>query len=133
MGESKWISRGRLAPQGGEKGLVSARAYDITIARAHDRCTVSLSGEIDFAATLELSQQLDEAARQCNGRLVFDLDEVTHIDSEGIKALIRAVNQVKRNDGSAEVVRCSRIARRVIEIVGIEEMMGLAHDPDPRI
>ena len=92
-------------------------------------CKVTLAGEIDYAASLAISRELDSAV-DCRGTtIVFDLQDVTLIDSEGIKLLLRAFRRASDLSKRARVVRCSSAARRVIRLAGAERLLGMLDRP----
>lgn len=104
-------------------------ASQIVVARGRDALTVHLYGEIDFAASLELSPRLDDVLGDFSGELRFDLQEVTLLDSEGMKMLIRAADLVRKRQGQAHVVRCSRPVRRILSLTGLNELLEVSDSP----
>jgi len=102
------------------------------VLRESNAWRVSLAGDIDYAASIELAPELAEIIRKCDTELLFDLSEVTLIDSEGIKLLIAAYAAMRDKQGCARVVNCSRPALRVLHLVGVDDMLGLsAGQPSP--
>ena len=107
---------------------MEALPFGIKVIRESDVQTVYLSGELDFLATLELTPQLDDIARYCSGETLFDLEQVTLIDSEAIKMLLRAFALVINRRGLARVIRCSERACRIIKIAGADAIFGMQDD-----
>ena len=99
--------------------------YHMEVAREPNAWTVSLSGDVDYAASIELAPQLAGIVDECETELLFDLGGVTLIDSEGIKTLLRAYAQMHDKDGAARIVNCSQPARRVLHLVGVDDMLGV--------
>jgi anti-anti-sigma factor len=64
--------------------------------------TVHLSGEIDCAASLALAPQLDELTQSCAGDLLFDLEGVTLMNSEGLKLLLASRTKMQRSRARRE-------------------------------
>ena len=112
---------------------MSTPPYRITFTHGAGSWTVSLSGEIDYAASIELTPQLDEVMEDCSGELLFDLEDVTLLDSEGLKVLLRALDRMRRKQSDARVVRCSKSAQRVFHLTGLQELLGpeCRHSRDP--
>lgn len=102
---------------------VHAPYYKITVVPGREKCTIHLSGEIDYAASLELNGLLREFLADNVSELDFDLGEVTLIDSEGIKVLAVALEQMQIKRGTAAIVNCSGRALRIIKLAGMEEML----------
>ena len=103
--------------------------YEIVVALAHGESIVYLAGEIDFAATLALSPRVEEAAQDCRGDLLFDLENVTFIDSEGIKMLLVAAEIMRQRGSAARVVRLGEQVRRVFEMAGVADLLVLNDAP----
>ena len=99
--------------------------FRIDVSHTPGTWTVSLSGDVDYAASLELVPQLTDIADSCDSDLVFDLSNVTLLDSEGIKALLAAQARMRAKNGHMRVVRCSRSAQRVLRLVGVDDMLGV--------
>jgi len=78
---------------------------------------------VDYAASLELNTTLGNIVDRCDKDLLLDLGEVTMIDSEGIKMLLMVLARMREKRAHARVVKCSRIARRVIGLVGLDRVM----------
>lgn len=102
---------------------VHAPFYKITVMPGRDICTIHLSGEIDYAASLELHGLMGEFLASQVNELHFDLGEVTLIDSEGIKVLAAALEQMRTKRGRAAITNCSGRALRIIKLAGMEEML----------
>lgn len=104
---------------------MGAPAYRMTLKWASDSYTVLLSGEIDYAASLELQDKLNTVTQHCENELRFDLEGVTLIDSEGLKLLISALERMREKDGSAKIIRCSSSARRLMKLSGVGTLFGM--------
>jgi len=98
--------------------------YQMRSECASNSWTVCLSGEIDYAASLALGPDLDSIAQSCSGDLLFDLGQVTLLDSEGLKLLLGALGTMHRKDCTARVIRCSKSAERVLRLSGMGELLG---------
>jgi len=105
---------------------MNAPYYEIKVERDPSACTVSLSGDVDYAASLELAPQLSEIVEECDTELLLDLGDVTLIDSEGIKALMAAYVGMRDKDGEMRVINCSQSALRVLRLVGVDDMFGVS-------
>jgi anti-anti-sigma factor len=105
---------------------MNAPYYDIKVEWDPNACTVRLSGDVDYAASLELAPQLSEIVEECDTELVFDLSGVTLIDSEGIKALMAAHAGMRDKDAVMRVSNCSQSALRVLRMVGVDDMLGIS-------
>ena len=84
-----------------------------------------LEGELDLSVAEELEQQLLHALRRADERLCVDLSEVTYIDSSSVRALLRAAAIAHDRGKRVQVTSASGISRRVIELAGVEDILGL--------
>ena len=84
-----------------------------------------LQGELDLAVSEELEQRLLHALRRADERLCIDLSGVTYIDSSSVRALLRAAAIAHDRGKKVQVTRASGISRRVIELAGVEDILGL--------
>lgn len=101
-------------------------AFGVKVAKEPGNWLVSLSGEVDYAASLALNETLGEIADSCDKDLLLDLSDVTMIDSEGIKTLLMVLSRMREKQARARVVRCSRIAGRVIRLIGLDSIMEIS-------
>lgn len=102
---------------------MSTSLFKIDVVTEQEAYTVYLSGEIDYAASLKLMPLLDKLTHECECDLLFDLDEVTLIDSEGIKMLAQVFNRMYQKQRHARIVRCSERAVRIIKLAGMHELL----------
>ena len=99
--------------------------YEMRVIADPDAHTVQLTGEIDYASSLDLRPQLHELTANCCNNLLIDLNEVSFIDSEGIKTLIAMVSWMQERQGEARIVRCSPCVARVLKIVGLDYLLPI--------
>lgn len=83
---------------------------------------LSLTGELDLATVDTLSSALQEAVGHKPRVLIFDLAGLTFMDSSGIAMLLAAIPMVD----SVQVRNPSGIVRRVIELSGLAQTLGMA-------
>ena len=89
-----------------------------------DEVILRLSGDIDmlsapnFAAA---SIHLDGAA----ARIVFDMAEVTFMDSAGLSVLAGTMRRLERTGGSLRLRRPSRQVRQILTISGLDQLLTI--------
>lgn len=94
-----------------------------------DGTTVALSGELDIRTLASLRRALLDAAETAGGALRpvhVDLTGVTFIDSASIGLLITAKRRVEQSNTPFAIVGCSEHVRRVLEIMGLVTVFGIA-------
>src|SRR5436190_24389993 len=90
-----------------------------------DDSTVRLEGELDLAAADRLEKELLAAVDACAGELRVDLAGVTYLDSSAIRALLLASALASDDGKRLRVSGASGMSRRVLEIAGVDKVLGL--------
>src|SRR5689334_22464842 len=91
-------------------------------------CRIYVRGEIDLATVPELDLRLHHVIDTSPAHLVVDCHEVTFDDSTGVRALVNARKKLGARHRSLTVVNASPFVARVLEILGLTEMLGDAAD-----
>jgi anti-anti-sigma factor len=86
---------------------------------------VAICGEIEIATAADLSAALDEAIRTTAGPFVIDLANVGFVDSTGIACLMRARALLGRDDRTLGLICPPGSTRRVLDLVGMDELVAL--------
>jgi stage II sporulation protein AA (anti-sigma F factor antagonist) len=86
---------------------------------------VRMPTEVDLATAPALRDRLLAALDRDGVHLVVDAVDVSFMDSSGVNALVRARERAASLDGSMHVVTGSAGVRRVLEITGLDERLGL--------
>jgi anti-anti-sigma factor len=103
------------------------------MSKDHSRLTIDeagdgllrLVGEVDAATAPELARYLDNDPRV----RVLDMAQVTFIDSSGLKVLVIA-NRSRDASERITLRPVSPAARRVLELAGMTEWLGVAAEPE---
>lgn len=88
---------------------------------AEGRTVLAVTGEIDLSNVDDLSKQIDAAIKPTDS-LIFDLSDVSFMDSSGIALLLNTVNSV----ADAVVRAPSKQVRRVLEATGLTSVLRMA-------
>jgi stage II sporulation protein AA (anti-sigma F factor antagonist) len=81
--------------------------------------------EVDLATAPALWDELLRSIDRDGVHLVVDARDVTFMDSSGVNVLVRARERAAALDGSLHLVTRSPGVRRVLEITGLDERLGL--------
>ena len=95
-----------------------------------DVAVLVAGGEIDYAASPQLRERIDERIDAGGRRLVLDLSMVSFIDSTAIGVLVGAVMRLHElGEGSLLVVCTDENQRvlRIFEVAGIDSLIPLHH------
>ena len=99
-----------------------------------DEATVVLAvaGEIDIGTVDDLRRALSDVLTDSRPRrLVVDLAEVGFLESAGIAALMAAYRSGRAQQTAVTLCNCQPLARRVLEITGVDKVLMSAGDDQP--
>jgi anti-sigma B factor antagonist len=82
---------------------------------------IRLQGELDISNADSFRSAVEEVVAEAPGRLVFDLSELTFMDSSGIAVMVYAANNVE----AVELRHATTIVRRVVEATGLSDILRL--------
>jgi len=91
------------------------------VERSPDALTIAISGELDLASVDAVQTAVGDALQDGCGQLVLDLAGLTFMDSSGIALMLRTSKEV----GSMTVRNVTPIVRRVLEVTGLVDVLGL--------
>lgn len=89
------------------------------------RMTLAPRGELDLASAPSLKREIDALPWPHLEELVFDLAELTFIDSTGLSVLIRASQRAVTARLRFSVVRVPRQPRTLFTIAGVTDVLNL--------
>jgi anti-sigma B factor antagonist len=94
--------------------------------RPDGRLVIELGGELDIASLPDVTPRLDELLRSAPGPACLDLAELGFLDSSGVTMLVRLANHFQ----PLRTLRVSQPVRRVLEVLGLRDRLGLDEDAD---
>jgi anti-anti-sigma factor len=106
-----------MAELNGDAALVKV---DVRVDQAGE-LVVALSGELDSSNVASLEEALASVTAEPCPRLVFELDGLRFMDSAGIAVLVGAA----RKADDVQLRHPSPVVRRVIEITGLSDLLGM--------
>ncbi|GLH96624.1 STAS domain-containing protein [Phytohabitans aurantiacus] len=106
----------------GELGL----AVDIDEREGH--VLVKVRGVIDFWSAGPLQEQVNWALQDRRPHLVFDLQEVTFVDSTGLGLLVSVHRRAEAGGGWLHIARPDPLVRRVLEATNLDRLFHLYPD-----
>jgi anti-anti-sigma factor len=84
---------------------------------------VRLFGDFDHLAFGEVDVLLQGAQRDADADIVLDLRALDFMDSNGIRALIKAQARAEAVRGRFRVIRGPKNIQRVLELVGLDDRL----------
>jgi anti-sigma B factor antagonist len=97
----------------------------VDVSRKDGHAVVAVAGELDIATAPTLRAQLVELIEAAPVEVVVDVARLTFLGSTGINLLIGAAKQLERAGGSLRVQSATPVVRRVLEVSGVAEALGL--------
>ncbi len=95
--------------------------------------TLRVAGELDQSTVPELRQALGPCLEDPTGSVLVDLSECGFIDSTGLSLLIEAKRQLEDRQERFGVCCPDADVRRLLELTGIDEAVGLYDSRDEAI
>jgi|SRR3954470_14126839 anti-sigma B factor antagonist len=106
--------------------------FAVSLSTEGDDVVVEVAGEVDVLTAPGLRAAVHEAiARAGTGTVVLDLAGVTFLDSSGVQALLDGYHSAMVAGGRLTVRGARGTAYRVLQIVGLTRLLGLAPDGSP--
>jgi len=106
----------------------SGRRVGVTISFAAGNILLSIRGEIDLATAPDLAAVLGGVLDGRHGSVVLDLAEVEFLGLAGLLVIEDGAARVAGCGGRLTVRSPSRPARRILDLVGLAELVHVADD-----
>jgi anti-anti-sigma factor len=86
---------------------------------------VAISGEVDVGSEAQLQQSLLRIIRECPGKLMLDVSDVSFMDCAGLRALLATRRRAEMRGVSVRLIATSAAVRRIIELTGAQEALAM--------
>jgi anti-sigma B factor antagonist len=101
--------------------------FEVAVTAQAGRVVVEVSGDVDMLTAGRLREGLTEAVRVAGaGPVVVDLDRVPFLDSSGIQALLDGYHTAMVAGGTLTVRGAHGTVARVLQIVGLDQILGVS-------
>lgn len=107
--------------------------FSVDAHRDGDLQTVAVSGELDQGTVPELRVALSEPLAQTGIAVLVDLSDCNFIDSTGLSLLVEAKRRMSDERRRFGVCCPDEDVRRLLELTGIDEAVGLFGTKDEAI
>lgn len=98
--------------------------FDFEIDERADRVDVRVRGELDTQAVFRLEPTLDGLARDDPAKeVVFDLRELTFVDSSGLGVLVAADQRLRGQGGTTRFLRPPDQVMRIFKLAALDEAL----------
>jgi anti-anti-sigma factor len=105
----------------------------LEVSRSGDggQVVVEVAGEVDVLTAGRLREALGDAVRVAGaGPVIVDLSRLDFLDSTGVQALIDGYHTAMVAGGTLTVRGAHGIPARVLRVVGLAEVLGVAPLPE---
>lgn len=89
---------------------------------------VKFGGEIDLYNAPEVKETIQKLVNAHRFHILFDLGEVTYVDSSGIGAMISSLTNVKRHRGSLKLCNLTGPVKKVFELTKLNSFFEIYSD-----
>ena len=102
---------------------------DISVQHRNDGVTVEVSGRMVYGEPVnELQTRIQQLVDDGAESVVVNLDNVSHLDSSGVEALLGAHATCSAVPGGLRLINVYGKARTVLHITKLESLFGLSVD-----
>ena len=105
------------------------RQFEVETAVLDGHAVLRLRGELDMDAAGRLGEAIEDVHAQAVPVLLLDLSELEFIDSSGLRELVVASRRQQELGGRVELHAPSDPIRRVLEIVGLDQILTISESP----
>ena len=106
------------------------KLFDVGTTRRQDGgVNFALSGDLDLSTLEQLQSALDGALDGKPELVVFDLRELTFLDSSGLRAMLAVHASQRKQGGRLVLVKGPRRVHRVLELTRANEELEIVTDP----
>lgn len=116
-------------PEKGNQVVMIKRASCCDRAEA-DRAfpVVTAHGRVDAANAPGLESQLEALLAQGNAQIVVDMADVSYISSSGLKVLLTALRQARRQQGQLVLCNLQPKVTSILEMIGFDQVFPMVKD-----
>jgi anti-anti-sigma factor len=95
----------------------------VFVSRVESTTRIVLTGELDGAAAVSLTEQLCQVTADLVGDLVIDVGLLTFIDSTGLSLLVSLNKKVRASGHTLTLVDPTPMARRLFQITALDQVL----------
>jgi anti-anti-sigma factor len=107
---------------------VSSSPFDVTIEQRGQAVHVTLTGELDISTAQRLEDDLRRVEAERPELIVLDLQQLTFMDSTGLRLLITADIRARQEGRRLVIVRGNEMVQRVMRLTRLDERLDIVED-----
>ncbi|HXE71385.1 MAG TPA: STAS domain-containing protein [Candidatus Nitrosotenuis sp.] len=101
---------------------------EFAIAPGPPATVVRMRGDLDLAGVNRIKPQVEKLLEQSRVRLIYDMRELSHIDSTGLGFLVWSRKRVRDQGGTLNLVISQPGVQRLLEITGLLRLFDIYGD-----
>ena len=96
---------------------------------SHKRCElITVSGRIDSSSAPDFDQALKDTMNAGNHNIALELNGVSYMSSAGLRGLVSAMRECKKNRGKVVLANPSDRVNEVLELAGLATLFEIYED-----
>jgi anti-anti-sigma factor len=109
--------------------LNSSSPFGVTIEQRGPAVHVALTGELDISTAQQLEDDLRRVESERPELIVLDLQQLSFMDSSGLRLLIMADARAREDERRLAIVRGNEMVHRVMRLTRLDERLDIVEDP----
>jgi anti-anti-sigma factor len=109
--------------------LSSSSPFEVTIEQRGGAVHLLLSGELDISTAQPLEDDLRRVEAERPELLVLDLQQLSFMDSTGLRLLITADSRAREEGRKLVIVQGNEMVQRVMRLTRLDERLTIVADP----
>ncbi len=106
--------------------------FSLEIDAQEERTVFRLAGELDMATAPQLEEALRTGEHLNASEIVFDLRDLSFLDSMGLSALLRARSAGRDGHRKVSFVRGGDVVSKVMQLTKIDDRLDWVDPPEER-
>jgi anti-anti-sigma factor len=103
--------------------------FGVTIEQRGSGVYVTLDGELDISTAQRLEDDLRRVEAERPELIVLDLQQLSFMDSTGLRLLIMADARAREEGRRLAIVRGNEMVHRVMRLTRLDERLDILEDP----
>ncbi len=91
----------------------------------HGLAVIRLGGEVDAYTSETVKETIVGLTRDGYNKLIFDLGQLSYLDSSGLGTLVGALKRTRERKGDVAIVTSERRWLRLFELTGLDKVLTL--------
>ncbi len=92
---------------------------------ATETIVVRPKGRLDAAGAPQLEQELKQRLAKGESRLIVDLTDISYISSNGLRVLLTALKNARKNGGALKLCCMNSRLAEIFEMVGFDQVFEI--------